>query len=160
MSVVTSRYTTSSVERRRHVRQRTRSIVCVKLDNDNGGILLNLGTRGLSFQAVAPLDPKQDLILHFKLFDTGETIEVTGGVAWLGRTRKEAGICFTDPPDRTMQRISEWIALQEAPSGATKSKVASPANPVPAPSEIPLPPTQFSIRLNPSLRTVSEPQPA
>jgi PilZ domain len=156
---VTSQYTTSSVERRRHVRQRTRSIVCVKLDNDNGGILLNLGTRGLSFQAVAPLDPEQDLILHFMLFDTGETIEVTGRVAWLGRTRKEAGICFTDPPDRTMQRISEWIALQEAPSDTTESKVASSANPVPAPSEIPLPPSQFSVQLNPSLRMVSEPQP-
>src|SRR5450759_3539291 len=113
MSVMTQQYTTSSVERRRHVRQRAYSIMCVELDSDNGGILLNLGTRGLSFQAVAPLDPEQDLILRFMLFDMGETIEVAGRVAWLGRTRKEAGICFTDPPDRTMQCISEWIALQE-----------------------------------------------
>src|ERR1035437_9149943 len=160
MSVMTPQNTTPSGERRRHVRKRPSSIVSVKLDNDNGGILLNLGTGGLSFQAVARVNPEQDLILHFKLFDTGEAIAIAGRVAWLGPTRKEAGVCFKDLPDRTEQSIAGWIARQETGSHATEWKMASPVNAVPAASEIPLLPPQVSIVSIPASGPALDPQPS
>ena len=73
-----------SEQRRRLPRERASSIVYLKLDDDNGGILLNLGTGGLSLQAVAGLNLGQDLILHFGLFEK-EEITVAGRVAWLVR---------------------------------------------------------------------------
>ena len=130
----------------------------LKLDDGNGGILLNLGTGGLSLQAVAKLNPEQDLILHFKFFDTGEKITVAGRVAWLGPTRKEAGICFKDLSDPIEQSIAGWIARQETSSHATEWKVASPVNVVPAASEILLPLPQVSIPSIPAGGTALDPQ--
>src|SRR5258708_2048667 len=138
MSVGSPQITTPSMERRHYVRHKSSSIVVIKLDNNNGGILLNLGTGGLSFQAVTKLNPCENLILHLKLDDSGEAIKIEGSVAWLGPTRKEAGVCFKDLPDRTQQCISEWIAKQGPPSDVTQLKVASAAKPSLVKSEEPL----------------------
>jgi len=128
------------LERRRHVRHKACAIVCVKLNNNNGGILLNLGTGGLSFQAVTKVHRDQNLVLSFKLPDSGESIQIEGTVAWLGPTRKEAGICFTDVTHRANQLISQWIAEQGAPSGASELTVTTPAKPSLVTSEILLSP--------------------
>jgi hypothetical protein len=111
-------------------------------------------------QAVATLNPEQDLILHFRFFDTMETSTVAGRVAWLDPTRKEAGICFKDLPDRTEQSIARWIARQETGSHPTEWKVASPANAVPAASEIPLLPPKVSIVSIPASGTALDSQPS
>jgi hypothetical protein len=150
MIPVTSQKTESSVERRRHVRQKSCSIVCVKLDNDNGGILLNLGTGGLSFQAVAQIEGDRDLILNFKLPDGPEAIQIEGKVAWLGPTRKEAGICFRDLPDSTQQRISGWIEMQGAPTEAKDWRVPPPAKPSPLTAQRPFLPPRIEIKPVPS----------
>ena len=148
-----------SEDRRRQLRQRASSIIYLKLDDGNGGILLNLGTGGLSLQAVAMLNPEQDLILHFRFFDTMETTTVAGRVAWLDPTRKEAGICFKDLPDQTVQSIARWIVRQETGSPATEQKVASP-DPVPAASEIPLLPPKVSVVSIPASGTALDSQPS
>ena len=150
MIPVTSQKTDASVERRRHVRQKSCSIVCVKLDNDNGGILLNLGTGGLSFQAVAQIEGDRDLILNFKLPDGPEAIQIEGKVAWLGPTRKEAGICFRDLPDSTQQRISGWIEMQGAPTEAKDWRLSAPAKPSPLTAQRPLLPPRIEINPIPS----------
>jgi hypothetical protein len=133
--------------------------VCVKLDNDNGGILLNLGKGGLSFQAVAKLNRDQNLILHLKLPDIGEAIRIEGSVAWLGPTRKEAGICFRDLPERAQQSISEWIEKEGRPSAATELKVAPRAKPSPTTTEIPLLPPRIDNQVAPFLVKIMEPRP-
>src|ERR1700722_12468149 len=117
-----------SGERRHDLRRRVSSIVVVKLDDGNGGILLNLGMGGLSFQAVAGLRLEQDVSLSFGLFDTDETITVAGRVAWLGPTRKEAGIRFKDLPHDTEQSIAEWMAEREPIPDSAKWNVKSPTN--------------------------------
>jgi Tfp pilus assembly protein PilZ len=146
MSVAATQKTGSPEERRRHVRQKTHVLTCVKLENDNGGILLNLGTGGLSFQAVSQLDQDRDLVLHFKLPDSAEEIQLEGSVAWLGPTRKDAGICFRDLPDRTQQRISEWIEKQGPPSDAKELKAAPPVKLSPKASERPVLPPRPGIK--------------
>jgi len=146
MSVAAAQKTGSPEERRRHVRQKTPALTCVKLENDNGGILLDLGTGGLSFQAVSQLDQDRDLILHFKLPDSAEEIQLEGTVAWLGPTRKDAGICFRDLPGSTQQRISEWIEKQGTPSAAKELKAAPPVRLSPKATERPVLPPQPAIQ--------------
>lgn len=158
MSVATPQHIAPSGERRRHVRQRAFSLVCVKLGNDNGGILLNLGTGGLSFQVVAKLNWNQNLVLCLKLPDSGETIQIKGNVAWLGPTGKEAGICFRDLPDRTRQSISEWIARQGTPFAATELKIAPGANSSPTTAKIPLLPPRIDNQLNTFQAEIMAPQ--
>ncbi len=138
MTVATSDAVASYIERRRHVRQRMSVIVCVKLDNENGGILLDLGTGGLSFQAISPLRRDQNLVLDLKLPDCKETIQIKGTVAWLGSSHKEAGIRFRNVPDSFHSQILEWIEKQKDPSGAKNSKTASaPESRVAGPASAP-----------------------
>jgi Tfp pilus assembly protein PilZ len=133
-----------SEQRRRHPRRKVSTIVYLKLDDDNGGILLNVGAGGLSLQAVAGLNPGQDLVLHFKLFDREEMITVAGRVVWLGPTRKEAGICFKNPSDSIEQSIARWIAREETALHESESKAPSAVKPVPAATGMPLPPPQIA----------------
>jgi Tfp pilus assembly protein PilZ len=114
--------------------------VYLKLSDDNGGILLNLGKGGLSLQAVAGLNPGQDLVLRFGLFDREEALTVSGRVVWLGPTRKEAGIRFESLSESTEQTIARWIATEETGSHTTEWKAASAVNPVPATTKVSLPP--------------------
>lgn len=160
MSFVPLHVASRSVERRRHVRQKTFSaIIFVKLDNDNGGILLDLGTGGISLQAVAPINRDQNPILHLKFPDYREAIQLHGTVAWVGPTRKMAGICFRDVSDSAQQRISEWIEKQGLLSDAKELKAASPARGPHVAGETPFPPPRIhSQRIN-SQETIAEPEP-
>jgi hypothetical protein len=109
-------------EHRRHPRQRVSSIVYVRLNDGNGGILLNLGEGGLSFHAAVTLNPRQDVDLRFKLPDTGELIRLKGQTAWLDRTRKEVGVCFNDVPEAAREKIAQWVVGVTARPYATKEK--------------------------------------
>jgi hypothetical protein len=160
MSVGSPQNTTPSMERRHCVRHKSSSIVVVKLDNNNGGILLNLGTGGLSFQAVTKLNPCENLILHLKLDDSGEAIKIEGSVAWLGPTRKEAGVCFKDLPDRTQKCISEWIAKQRPRSEVTRLKVDPAAVPSLVTSEELLLPPRVPVEHITLADRITEPGPS
>lgn len=129
----------------------------MKLDNDNGGILLNLGTGGLSFQAVAQIEDDRDLILNFKLPDGPEVIQIEGKIAWLGPTRKEAGICFRDLPDSMQQRISEWVEMQGAPTEAKDWRLSPPAKPSPLTAQRPFLPPRTEIKPTSSRLPVAAP---
>lgn len=113
-------------ERRRVPREKVSTVTYVKVDDRNGGILLNLGTGGLSLQAVARLDPEQDLVFRFKFFDTGETITAVGRATWLGPTHKNAGVRFKDLPEETERCIANWLARQQSGAPVAKPKPFSP----------------------------------
>ena len=115
-------------ERRRVPREKVSTVTYVKVDDRNGGILLTLGTGGLSIQAVARLDPEQDLVFRFKFFDTGETITAVGRATWLGPTHKNAGVRFKDLPEETERSIANWIARQQSGAPAAKAKPFSPTS--------------------------------
>jgi PilZ domain len=98
----------------------------VTLGSGNGGIILNLGVGGLAFQAAGKLNQEQDLTLQFKLPGSREAINAGGQVAWLGPTRKEAGIRFTGLPPTVEQTIAEWIAKQEGSASAASELQPNP----------------------------------
>ena len=119
------------MERRRHIRQKVSSITYLEFGDDNGGILLNLGGGGLSLQAVAKLNPGQELTLRFGLFNDEELITVAGRVIWVSATRKDAGICFAGLSERSSDAIEKWLAAQDAEriSAEWKAVAASESEP-------------------------------
>jgi PilZ domain len=116
-----------SGEHRRHPRQLVSSIIYVRLNDGNGGILLNLGEGGLSFHAAVMLNPRQDVDLRFKLPDTGESIRLKGQAAWLGPTRKEVGISFNDVPVAAREKIARWVVGVTAGPYGTREKATQSA---------------------------------
>ena len=138
--------TTTFNERRRHVRHKVPSIIYVGLGAGNGGIIINLGSGGLSLQAVAELNPETELTLHFQLEGTKQAIETEGRVTWLGPTQKEAGICFKNLVGNTEQQIAEWIASLEQPAPGTETGTEPRPKPPPINREAPVQPIQNSIQ--------------
>ncbi len=110
-------------ERRHQARHRLTSTVYVELGPGNGGIIVSLGTGGLSLQAAVKLNAETELTLRFRLEPTEEPIEVAGRVAWLGPTQKEAGISFMNLPESAERRIANWITAQEQPASVTQSDI-------------------------------------
>ncbi len=111
-------------ERRHQARHRLTSISYVELGPGNGGIIVNLGTGGLSLHAAVKLNAEMELTLRFRLEPTEEPIEVVGRVAWLDPTQKEAGISFTNLSSDAEQRIANWIAEQEQAISVTQHDVS------------------------------------
>ena len=146
MRVVPPQNNTTFNERRRHVRHKVASIIYVGLGAGNGGIIINLGSGGLSLQAVAELDPETELTLHFQLEGTKQAIETEGRITWLGPTLKEAGICFNNLVGNTEQQIAEWIAKLEQPAPGTETGTEPRPKPPPTSREAPVQPIQNSIQ--------------
>lgn len=150
---------TSSGERRRHARHTLSSTVYVDLGPNNGGILLNLGARGLSLQAVAKLVPEAELQLRFQLPDTNLAIQTAAVVTWVGSTQKIAGIFFKDSPSSVERQITAWIARQEGRAEGTETESETSPEEWPAKIGPPAPP----VRPSPPERTAtldSVPSPA
>jgi hypothetical protein len=102
----------------------------VELGPGNGGIIVNLGTGGLSLHAAAKLKPEAELELRFRLEPTEEPIEVAGRVAWLDATQKEAGISFKNLSSDAERRIAAWIVAQEQPVSVAHTEIdAQPKSP-------------------------------
>jgi PilZ domain len=126
-------------ERRNQARHRLTSTVYVELGPGNGGIIVNLGTGGLSLHAAVKLNAETELTLRFRLEPTGEPIEVAGRVAWLGPSQKEAGISFTNLSSDAERRIAAWIAEQEQPVSVTQRDISpEPKSPSMRGAEAPL----------------------
>ena len=148
-----------SGERRRNPRLKLSSVTYVKLNDGNGGILVNIGTGGLRVQAFAKLDPGQDLVLSFRFFDTDEMLTVTGRTTWLATTGKAAGIRFKDLPAETERRIAEWIASQQIGTNEVPPNVDFPAKSVPAANENRIPPARLPNAPIPSRNDALDPHP-
>jgi TonB family protein len=102
-------------DRRLHARQRIHSLSYVKMGDSNGGIVLNISEGGISVQAAAVLDPTEPVSMWLEIPKLRERVEVTGEIAWLSASKKEAGLRFVDLPDSTLQHIRKWIAREAAP---------------------------------------------
>jgi hypothetical protein len=93
---------------RAYHRHELRTLTYVTLDQANGGIVRNLTHEGIGVQAVAALQPRQQVRLRFELRDPRLRVETMGEVMWATRSG-QCGIRFFDPPPRTVRQIDEWI---------------------------------------------------
>jgi len=97
--------------RRGHPRQTLRSLAYVKLDQANGGIIRDLTESGMAIQAVAPLQPDQQLNLRFELLSPRVRIDAQGRVAW-ANSSGQGGIQFLGLTPRVQRSLRDWLLIQ------------------------------------------------
>src|SRR5277367_4499284 len=100
-----------SPTRRRHHRQKLRSLAYAKLDSDNGGILLDICESGMAAQVLSPLRPDQAVRLRVDLADPRLHLEAEGRVAWTNSAGR-AGIELLEFSPRSGRMLKEWLFTQ------------------------------------------------
>jgi protein TonB len=99
----------SDTRDRRHYPRQITALNYIKLDEGNGGILLNISEDGLAFTAAEPLAGEFVPRLCFQLADKTEWIEASGRIVWLNDSKKGAGVQFVQISDAHRQQIRQWI---------------------------------------------------
>ena len=112
----TLQFSTNTSERRTHGRQKV-LLSCVKLGDDNGGILLNISLGGLALQAAEELIDEELATIRFQLSQSETWIEAKGRIAWRGDSKRTAGVEFIDLPEEALKQILNWISLTSDASG-------------------------------------------
>jgi TonB family protein len=101
-------------DRRVHVRRPAPSLAYLDLGENNGGIILNISEGGLAVTSAAPLYADGLPGMRFQLPGSSDWLEVSGGIAWISKSKREAGLRFVDLSEGARNRIRGWI-LSEAP---------------------------------------------
>lgn len=107
--------------RRRSPRLAVRSLTYVKLEQDNGGIILDLTESGVAVHAVAPLHMGQEVQLRFEVNSPRVRVEARGRVAWADWGGK-AGIQFVDVTPRGQRALRDWLLLQMLSAAAASGR--------------------------------------
>jgi cell division septation protein DedD len=110
-------------ERRLHLRQRV-LLSCMQLADDNGGIILDISERGLAMHVVRNLRGDLWPQMRFQFSQSENWVETRGRIAWIGASKKVAGIEFVDLPEEARDQIREWITstLPPAPPAEETSR--------------------------------------
>ena len=114
-------------DRRVYVRRQLPSLAYVDLGASNGGIIFNLGEGGLAVTSATPLNPDGLPEMRFQLPGSSDWLKVGGEIAWISRSRKEAGLRFVDLSEDVRRQITGWISsetsvLFESEEGGSREK--------------------------------------
>jgi hypothetical protein len=96
---------------RAYPRHRLQNLAYVTVDQGNGGILRDLSEGGLALQAVAPLHPRQRVLLRFDLLNPRVRVETQGRVCWAD-SNGQAGLQFEMLSSSTRGILKDWIFTQ------------------------------------------------
>lgn len=97
-------------QHRLHYRHQIQSLVYVRLDEGNGGIVRNLSQDGAAIQAVGALHLGQLLRVRFDLLNPKTRIDVQAEVAW-ANPHGQAGLRFLAMPASIMRQVNDWIFI-------------------------------------------------
>jgi hypothetical protein len=97
----------ASKERRRSPRVKVDQIVYMNFQSGNGGIVLDVSSHGLGFQAADRVDGAESLGFWLSP-PTIQHIEITGQVVWLDATRKRGGLRLIHLPVEVRSEIRRW----------------------------------------------------
>ena len=104
----------SGVERRNYLREPMQSLAYVRLGEENGGIIVNLGEDGLAVRAAVALPYDRVPVLFFQLAGFPHPVVTSGRVAWKGDAGKLMGIQFVDMHDSMRNIIKSWLAEENS----------------------------------------------
>lgn len=105
-----TRATEPSTTKRLHYRHQVQSLVYVRLDEGNGGIIRNLSQDGAAIQAVSALRPGQVLRVRFDLLNPKTRMDLEAEVAW-ANPLGQAGLRFLDMPPQAIRQLNDWIFM-------------------------------------------------
>ena len=129
-------------ERRLHARRQDIALAYVEIGESNGGIILNISEGGLVLTAAEPLPDDCLPLMRFQLPGSNDWIEASGEIAWISKSKREAGVRFVDISEDTRNRIRSWIPSESpaAPSrreaSETPGEVKQASDSVPAESSV------------------------
>jgi SPOR domain/PilZ domain len=96
-------------ERRFHPRRQV-LFSRVQLENDNGGIVLNVSERGLAMRVVRSLPNDSLSEMRFQLSQSNTWIETRARITWIDASKTTAGVEFVGLPYAGQIRLKRWIA--------------------------------------------------
>jgi TonB family protein len=101
-----------SAERRARARLSPTSPIFVNVNGVNGGIGFNISEDGLALSSamILPEGPLRNMQIQFP--GSQAWIEVSGQIAWKGKSNKEAGLRFDSLTEEACQQIRSWISSQ------------------------------------------------
>lgn len=93
-------------ERRLSGRKALRTIACIHLPSDNGGIVLDVSEGGLRFRAIAPV--KESGPIDFWFSAHSNRIAGTADLVWTDQAKKTGGLRFARLPEDAREQIRSW----------------------------------------------------
>jgi hypothetical protein len=130
MSVQMRESSMPTPERRQTPRTKLVEIAYIGMGPENGGLVLDVSDGGLSFHAVAPVQPAQTI--RFLLSLRGQSpIEGAGQVVWTNEMRTVCGLRFTSLSSDAREHLTNWTNQSRMPEAAPEMSFA------PAPSTTP-----------------------
>lgn len=111
-------------DRRRAPRTKLVEIAYIGMGPENGGLVLDVSDGGLSFHAVAPVQPAETI--HFLLSLRGQNrIEGAGEVVWTDEMKRVCGLRFTSLSGDAREHLNNWTN-QSRISVAARGRGVSP----------------------------------
>jgi protein TonB len=96
--------------RRMYPRRKIERLAYVDFGPDNGGMLIDIGEGGLSFQGVGRVTKGQPLHLRFTLPGAGSRpIEATAELVWSNTSGKGGGLQFIEITESARDQVRQWI---------------------------------------------------
>jgi periplasmic protein TonB len=96
--------------RRMYPRRKIERLAYVDFGPDNGGMLIDIGEGGLSFQGVGRVTKGQPLHLRFTLPGAGNRpIEATAELVWSNTSGKGGGLQFIEITESARDQVRQWI---------------------------------------------------
>jgi PilZ domain len=124
---------TGTSERRAHPRYRPQPFAYAKVDEHNGGIVMDASQGGLQVAAANSLAPENIVRLSLQLSTSAEPVEVQARVVWLSESKKTGGLEFLSLTEEARRQIYEWLASDAGRTRFSAPKVA-PSRPTAAQS--------------------------
>ena len=112
-SLSSSGDSSSTSERRQHSRQAPNSLAYVRLDETNGGILINLSEGGLAVQAAMSVIEDDLPRVRLQVPRSKSWLELNARIIWTRDSRRMVGVQFLDLADDSLGDLREWLASEK-----------------------------------------------
>ena len=123
-------------ERRQTPRTKLSEIAYIGMGPENGGLVLDVSDGGLSFHAVAPVEPAATV--RFLLSLRGHSrIEGAGEVVWTNQMRTVCGLRFTSLSSGAREHLNNWASQSQVLVAPGQKQVSPP----PPPAQVKEPPS-------------------
>ncbi|MGH9572194.1 MAG: TonB family protein [Candidatus Acidiferrales bacterium] len=116
--VISTRSDSFEGERRQSTRHAPDSLSYVHLDENNGGILINLSESGLAVQAAVAVMEDDIPRLRLQMPRSKTWLETSARVVWTGDSRRTVGIEFLNATDDFRKHLREWLGTSGATTAA------------------------------------------
>ena len=114
----------TTAERRQAPRTKLVEIAYIGMGPENGGLVLDVSDGGLSFHAVAPVQPAATI--HFLLSLRGHSrIEGAGEVVWTNEMKTVCGLKFTSLSSGAREHLANWTNQSQLPAADREQSTSS-----------------------------------